>query len=65
MYIVTVISHSNNTHETFKFLPPLHVFIQCLIMGLSGKNTKLIGNTRNIFLHNKWKGFVVEHINLF
>jgi hypothetical protein len=34
----TVITHSKNIHETFTFLPPLYVFIQSLIMGLSGKN---------------------------
>jgi len=63
MYILSVRYHSKNIHETFTFLPPLYVFIQSLMIGLSGKNIYLIGN--NIMFHNKWKVFVVVCINRF
>jgi len=63
MYIVTVISDSENIQETLIFLPPLCVSIQSLMMCLSGNNTQLIGN--DILLHNKLKYFVVVCINRF
>jgi len=63
MYIVTVISDSENILETLIFLPPLNVSIQSLMMCLSGNNTQLIGN--DTLLHNKLKCFVVVCINRF